>query len=966
LGLNQGAAAEEAPLEFTMTGDAVPGGTVMVEVATTDGSTIQGVMWSQAEGVEATLSGTDTATVTAVLGAEADYKAGLFQVLDEPPIGPDQLPPNVPPPGDDFYGGQQDRWEVVGVNPYALELAGEVKLLVSVTTDSGSYEAHYAVHTMMRWKVTSGVSNVPINVPVLLHGKDQGSYDWALAAPGGSSAALMDASGRYPEFTPDLQGMYTITATDETTMEAVSLDIYAGTWRGIITGEDSNGRPTVEGSCSGCHSDTVADWAQTGHAEIFKNSLNTNDHYGAYCFACHTVGYDTTADNNGIDEASDFQAFLDSGLIGAADPTAYSQVLAQFPETAKHANIQCENCHGPQDSAAHMQGVRGGISSNTCATCHGEPLRHGRFQQWQLSKHANYEVAVEESQSGTCSKCHTGNGFLTWLPVLLGAVPGDPNDSIEVTWTEDEAHPQTCVTCHNPHASGDLSGNDNNATVWISGDTPELLAGFTATDVGRGAICMTCHNTRRGLRNDDTWDDTSDKDRAPHSGAQSDVMMGQNVYFIEVGDRGYHSQVEDSCSTCHMEETPPPDDLAYDQGGANHTFYASNEICSNCHGVLEADDVQGPTEMALSEIHHQIEEAWSDVVDGVLAAGNTIDLNGDAAITGPSDVQALVYSETRGRQALGFTLSDGMDYGPYRVGDIDVVPADGDPYAIWTIAPGDLLKAGWNFLLFESDGSLGVHNPSFAEDVLEATEEALGIVLGGGPGGGANPVSCTSSFVYWNEIAARLEGFEGSVWRTDVIAKNNGDAMANLTFYLHADSGMFSAPATIDPGAQGIFDDVVAFIGADGEKGALEICSDQPLEVVARIFNVSDDGTFGQYVDGIDFGGLGEGDEGRLYGLRRMNGEFRTNISVTNTGMETATVEITLYGTNGSELTSYELTVGSGMVVQDLDPFASRASSPNLGWGYAFVEVVSGDGVITSASVVDSRTNDATTIPMKY
>ncbi len=36
----------------------------------------------------------------------------------------------------------------------------------------------------------------------------------------------------------------------------------------------------------------------------------------------------------------------------------------------------------------------------------------------------------------------------------------------------------------------------------ISGDTPMLLAGFKATNVGRAAICMTCHNSRRGLKND--------------------------------------------------------------------------------------------------------------------------------------------------------------------------------------------------------------------------------------------------------------------------------------------------------------------------------------------------------------------------------------------------------------------------------------------------------------------------------
>jgi Cytochrome c554 and c-prime len=967
-GLVGGVSAQEAPLEFTQTGDAVPGGSVMVSVATTDGSTISSVAWSQTYGVDATLSGADTAMVTAMLGAESDYKDHLIHVLEEPPIGPDQLPPNVPPPSEEFYGGLQNRFVVVGASPFALEEGGLVELHVMVTTDSGSYETEYAIHTTLRWKVTAGISNVPIGVPVLMHGKEQASYDWAMTTPGGSASALMDAMGQNPEFTPDVVGMYSVTVMDEEAMEAVNLTIYAGTWRGIIDGEDAAGNPTVDG-CDSCHANTVADWAKTGHAEIFKNTLNTNTHYGESCFACHTVGFDPDVDNGGIDEASDYQAFLDSGLINSGDPTAYAQVLANFPETARHSNIQCENCHGPQDGDAHRKGVevRGGISSDSCATCHGEPLRHARFQQWQLSKHANYEVAVEEGQSGTCSKCHTGNGFLAWLPVLIGTEEGDINDPVEVTWTEDETHPQTCVTCHNPHAAGDVSGNDNNATVWISGDTPELLAGFTATDVGRGAICMTCHNTRRGLRNDSNWDETTDRDRGPHLGAQTDMLMGENVYLTEVGQRGYHSQLEDSCATCHMEATDPPPDLAYNLGGTNHTFYASNDICAECHTLITAEEIQGPTEMALTEIHHQLNEAWEAQISAAVAAGNSVDLNGDATIDEASDLEMVDFTEYHGRQALVVTLSDSMEYGPYSLGSIDVVPADGEPYAITTVAPDNLLKSGWNYSMVGSDGSLGVHNPSFTEEVLETTEEALAEIIGGGGfGGSANAVACTSDFVYWTEIAARLGGSQGSVWRTDLVAKNGADVMASLTFYLHADSPLFEYPATVDAGAQGVFEDVVEMMGADGNKGAMEICSDRPLEVVARIYNVSDDGTFGQFVDGINYSGMDDGDTGRLYALRQMTGQFRTNISVTNTGMESAVVTVTLFGTNASELTSYDLTVGSGMTVQDLEPFRTRESSPDLGWGYAFVDVTSGEGVITSASVIDSRTNDATTIPMKY
>ncbi len=899
-GLAQGVSAQGAPLEFTQTGDAVPGGTVMVAVATNDGSAIQSVAWSQTYGVDAVLSGADTSTVTAMLGDESAYKAHLFDVLEEPPIGPDQLPPNVPPPSEEFFGGLQNRFVVVGANPFALEEGGLVELHVMVTTDSGSYEAEYAVHTALRWKVT-------------------------VAA--GCASPRRTLSPR------------------------------------------TAGNPTVEGSCTGCHGDTVASWAETGHAEIFKNTLNTNTHYGESCFACHTVGFDPDADNGGIDEASDYQAFLDSGLINSSDPTAYAQDAGGFPGYGaphQHPVRELPRSAGlaPPTRRASAAGSRPTPAPPATASRSGTP----DSSSGSSAKHADYEVAVEESQSGTCSKCHSGNGFLAWLPVLIGTTPGDIDDPVEVTWTEDEAHPQTCVTCHDPHAAGDVSGNDNNATVWISGDTPALLAGFTATDVGRGAICMTCHNTRRGLRNDSTWEATTDKDRAPHLGAQTDILMGENVYMMEVGERGYHSQLDDSCATCHMEATPPPADLAYNLGGTNHTFYASNDICADCHSVITADDIQGPTEMMLTEIHHQLNEAWEMVADGALAGGNTIDLDGDATIEDASEIMAVEFSETRGRQALIFTLSDSMEYGPYGVGNIDVVPPDGgDPYAIWTVAPDNVLKSGWNFLLIEADGSLGVHNPDFAEEVLETTEEALAeIVGGGGVGGSANAVACTSTYVYWTEIAARLNGSAGSVFRTDVVAKNNADAMANLTFYLHADSQLFQGPGAIDAGAQGVFEDIVDMIGADGNKGALEICSDRPLEVVARIYNVSDDGTFGQFLDGINFSGLDEGDTGRLYALRQMTGEFRTNISVTNTGMETATVEVTLFGTNASELTSYELTVGSGMVVQDLEPFRTRAGSPDLGWGYAFVEVMSGEGVITSASVVDSRTNDPTTVPMKH
>jgi hypothetical protein len=371
------------------------------------------------------------------------------------------------------------------------------------------------------------------------------------------------------------------------------------------------------------------------------------------------------------------------------------------------------------------------ISASVCGTCHGEPPRHARFQQWQLSGHGNYELAIDESGSGNCSRCHTGNGFLTWLPILTGDEPGDPYDSIPVTWTEDEAHPQTCSTCHDPHAIGDASGEPNNATVRISGDTPLLLAGFIAADVGRGAICMTCHNSRRGLRNDSTFDDyygTSEAARAPHGSAQADVLMGENAYLVTVPATGSHGNfIGDTCTTCHMVETPPPASLSYNQSGTNHTFYADREICSNCHGAgIDADFVQGNTQTQLDTLQSLLEQEIIDLMDSLIQAGNTIDLNGDRTITDVAEITDLVFGEYRGRQSITVTFTDTTTLGPYRMTDVDVV--DATPVVIgqlYDFADPDLIKAGWNWGLIHNDGSLGVHNFLFASNVLSTSINAL-------------------------------------------------------------------------------------------------------------------------------------------------------------------------------------------------------------------------------------------------
>jgi hypothetical protein len=966
----------QAQVDVAVDGDQVPGGTVTATVTTTDGSTIKSVSWSQTGGAEAALSGTDSETVTAVLADAAAYKAALIHALSEPPIGPDQLPPNIEFPDGEFPGGLQNRFTVVGINPLALEHGSAIELEAEVSTSSGDYTVHAEIVVDLGYGWTYGVKNVPINVVVLLQGKEQSAYDWVLTAPSGSAAALADADTQNPEFTPDVAGRYEITVTDEATSEEVTIVMYAGTYVGAITGQDEDGNPEADG-CTGCHDAVTpglfSDWAKSGHAEILQQNFAVpaaNSHYGDRCFACHSVGYNPAADNGGFDEADGYDAWYDTYFPDghpATDENSWTETLANFPAVAQLANIQCENCHGPNDGGAHTRGgaIRATLSADMCAFCHGEPPRHGRFQQWQISPHANYELAIEEGQSGTCSKCHTANGFLAWLPVLTGEVGGDPNDGVEVTWTPDQTHPQTCQTCHDPHAQGDASGDEGNATVRISGDTPELLAGFTATDVGSGAMCMTCHNTRRGLRNDENWP-PSDPDRAPHSGAQTDVLMGQNAYFVDIGDPGFHARLDDTCTDCHMKATPPPDELSYYGGGLNHTFYAEKGICADCHQTIDAEDVQGPTEEKMDELKALIEDDLMDIFAAEFAKGNTIDFGGDFTLASMADIEEFEFTETHGRQAIAVTPTGGESVA-HGYGDIEAVPPSGEPVDFRDLVNDVTYKAGWNYILFHSDGSHGVHNPRFADAVLKASITAVetGVEGPGGATGGIAAVSCETPYFYWAEIATHAPGLAGSLWRTDLAAKNNGSVAANVEFILHADSGDYSTASVIDPMAQGAFEDIVGAMGVTNDKGTLEICSDQPLQIVTRVFNQSDEGTFGQFIDAVNTGGLETGSAARLLGLRQQTGAFRTNIQVANASPDDAEVAVTLYASDGTEVGSFTMFVAAGMVAQEVEPFVNYASQPDLGWGFAMVEVTAGEGILTSASVIDMQTNDGTTIPAK-
>jgi hypothetical protein len=710
------------------------GGTASLQVSIDilDGSTLSGVLPEQTGGPKATLTNITQGGFTVQLASYDVAKSSLIESLKEP-----------------------DRFMISGINPNSLAEGKETALKVTATTSSGSYSGSAVIELPLELAVTTGVPNVPTNVPVLLHGKTQDLYSWSISVPSGSTATLTDANTAYPYFTPDVKGEYTISEADSKT----ELKAYAGTWAGGITGQDANGNP-VMGNCTVCHSspatfsDNFDTWAASGHAHIFSQNITTpNNHYSEACLPCHTVGFDLQASNNGADDQSDYQAFLDSGLLHNTSATAWTTVLSDYPNFARMTNIQCENCHGPNGSPLHPSGPsapRNTASAEVCGSCHGEPLRHGRYQQWQDSGHGNFETAIAEGTNGSCAACHSGQGFLYWGTLgydsTKGTISSDQMKALGIT--ADTVQPQTCQTCHDPHDVGTTSGDANDATVRVTGDTPKLQAGFTATNLGRGAICLVCHNSRRGLHNDANPPTSYS---GPHEPTQADILMGQNVYFTAVDKRSKHADITDSCAGCHMDKTPPPADLSYQLGGTNHQFNASINICTQCHGtaIPDATGIQSAFETALISLEETIEGAAITKLNGlgtikVRAYDSATDLYSsstatDANVTintATNPVKELEVTSIHGQISFTITLTTpitinwvaatGEDAGPTTTDTIGVqlqALQDGTGALVYA-KTSNMVKAIWNYLMLEQDLSKGVHNPSFETAVIAATKTA--------------------------------------------------------------------------------------------------------------------------------------------------------------------------------------------------------------------------------------------------
>ncbi|MDB6038769.1 MAG: hypothetical protein JWM99_2610 [Verrucomicrobiales bacterium] len=490
---------------------------------------------------------------------------------------------------------------------------------------------------------------------------------------------------------PDVRGQYTVTASIQTASSGntnLTQNITAGNYVGVNT-------------CALCHSgglvapNTFVPWLGTLHATAFTRAIDghASPDFSEDSLPFHTVGYDanTNAVNAGFDDIAKQLGWLFPTTLNTNNWDAVP------PRLKNLANIQCENCHGPGSEHAFSLGDTNLISrsfiAGNCAQCHDNknetsPNKIGiKFAEWNSSLHSHTTRTPSGPGRENCVRCHTAAGFRNFTEFAGSNTPYATNTVYE---------PITCAACHDPHDA-------TNPHQLRAANKYTLPEGTTVTNVGSGALCMTCHHSRNGEATQNvanyklgkpTW--AGGSSFGPHDSTAGDMVEGVNaITYGKVIPSGSHSAViPNVCVGCHMQPVAPTHP-AYTKAGG-HTYSMTYDVVNG--GVTNSVDL---VDVCI--------KCHGPIKDFNFARK---DYDGDGVIDGvQTEIQHLLNNLSRmlpssTYRADGNYIADGL------------VKSSISVKTNWQTR---FLQAAWNFQFVSVEGSRGVHNAPYAVGVLKAS-----------------------------------------------------------------------------------------------------------------------------------------------------------------------------------------------------------------------------------------------------
>jgi len=217
--------------------------------------------------------------------------------------------------------------------------------------------------------------------------------------------------------------------------------------------------------------------------------------------------------------------------------------------------------------------------------------------------------------------------------------------------------------------------------------------------------------------------------------------------------------------------------------------------------------------------------------------------------------------------------------------------------------------------------------------------------------------------------SALASGAYGSKWVTDVKIYNSSNS--NITFRIYflptqsSNTSALSGDFILETSQTLAIPNILKILfGLSEGVGAILITpqqSDSKLLITSRTYNLTDVGTYGQFIKGYSVSNfISTGQKGYLLGLQK-DSRMRTNVGF-NSLSDGASLKISLYSGDGTFLASKEKSLLPNSHYQINDIFAELNVAGNSN-SYAIIEVLSGN-IFSYASVVNNQSNDPVFVPM--
>ncbi len=224
--------------------------------------------------------------------------------------------------------------------------------------------------------------------------------------------------------------------------------------------------------------------------------------------------------------------------------------------------------------------------------------------------------------------------------------------------------------------------------------------------------------------------------------------------------------------------------------------------------------------------------------------------------------------------------------------------------------------------------------------------------------------------------AARVEGYAGTAWRTDLEVHNPGTTQARFTVAMLLRDEANATPEqrsfSLDGGRSLRFADVLASVFGveDGRAATLRITPDLGRFVaVQRTYNDQPTGTFGQFMAAApEDAAVPHGQTACIVQLSQSasdSGGFRTNLGLVNATGDPIAITAELYRADGLLLGSRSYSLPAYGYRQD-DRVFRRVTAGDVEDGYALLRTTTAGGrFLAYASVVDNLSGDPIAIPAR-